>query len=439
MPPYLREAVQGSAAVPGFHRDHARGLGLLVCALLALSLTPAATAQARPTEGRPAQARPAKAAELTASVSLGDSYISGEAGRWRGNSDDDNGSRNGTDRAWTGSGYDPARVYGSSYANGCDRSDVSEIHSAPTISQVQVNLACSGATTANIFRASHGGQSFKGEAPQADQLAAVATRYRVRLIALSIGGNDLGFSDVITACVEDYVIYDSYCHTREQAAVDAKMAAAMAGVTKSIDEIRAVMTAAHYAPSDYRIVLQSYPSPIPRGRENRYPERGVSRTDTGGCPFWNVDSDWARDSLIPQISNRLAAVAAARGVQFLDLRDALQGREVCSTATRQATGTEPPSAVTSEWARFLDFVYRQGTTQESFHPDYYAQLALGRCLTLLAARTTGNWYCRNTPGRDASGMVLVARTGSPVRVPAAVPDQRPAPLRPRLGLGLGLG
>jgi len=420
--------------VLGIHRHRPRGIGLLVCA--ALALAPVAAVQARAATAVPAAAT-AGAVPATAVVSMGDSYISGEAGRWKGNSDDSGGSRDGTDRAWTGSGYDPALVYGSTYANGCDRSDVAEVRSAPTVAQAQINLACSGATTANIFRASQGGKSFKGEAPQADQLAVVAAHYQVKLIALSIGGNDLGFGDVITACVEDYVAYDSYCYATQQKAIDARMAAAMAGVAKSIDEIRAVMAADRYSARDYRIVLQSYPSPIPRGNENRYPERGISRIETGGCPFWDADSDWARDSLVPQISNRLAAVAAARGVQFLDLRDVLQGREVCSTATRQATGTEGPSAVTSEWSRFLDYYYLQGTTQESFHPNYYAQLGLGRCLTLIAARATGNWACHNTPGRDASGMVLLSRTSAvPCPVPVAV---GPVPPRSRLLLPKALG
>ena len=411
----------------GIHYRRRSRTGLLVCAALAASLAPTAV------QARAVTASPPAAVPPTAAVSMGDSFISGEAGRWKGNSDDANGGRDGTDRAWTGSGYAPVRVYGSSYADGCDRSDVAEVRSSPTVARTQINLACSGATTADIFRAGHGGRSFKGEAPQADQLAAVAAHYRVRLIALSVSGNDIGFSDVITGCVEDYIVFDSYCHAKEQRAVDAKLPAAMAGVGKAVDEIRAVMAADHYSPGDYRIVLQSYPSPIPRGRENRYPQSGVSRLDTGGCPFWDADSDWARDRLVPQLSDSLAAVAASRHVQFLDLRDLLQGREVCSTATRQATAAEGPSAVTAEWSRFLDYFYLQGATQESFHTDYYAQLALGRCLTLMAARPTGNWSCRNTPGRDASGVVLVSRTGSAALRPLAR-ESGPAPFRPRLTL-----
>ncbi|MFD0573751.1 GDSL-type esterase/lipase family protein [Kitasatospora gansuensis] len=358
-----------------------------------------------------ALATPAQAATgPTASVTLGDSYISGEAGRWKGNSVVTSGSRAGTDRAWNGSSYDPSRAYGTSYANGCDRSDSAEVRSATGIAQTQINLACSGAVSANVFRAANGGQSYKGELPQADQLAAVAAANDVKLITLSIGGNDLGFADVIETCVKDYLIWYSYCHDDQQEAVDSRMPAAMAGVGKSIDEIRAVMSTA-YSSSAYRIVLQSYPSPIPRGADMRYSESGWSRADTGGCPFWNGDADWARSSLVPQISDELAKVAKAKGVQFLDLRDMLAGREVCSKATKQATSTTAPSATTSEWARFVDAYLSasQGDTRESMHPNYYGQLALGRCLTLLWAKPTGDQSCRNTVYQDATGMYLTAR------------------------------
>jgi lysophospholipase L1-like esterase len=53
--------------------------------------------------------------------------------------------------------------------------------------------------TANIFRASQGGQSRNGEAPQADRLLTVAQQKNVKMVVLSIGGNDLGFSDIIIA------------------------------------------------------------------------------------------------------------------------------------------------------------------------------------------------------------------------------------------------
>ncbi|MEU5218189.1 GDSL-type esterase/lipase family protein [Streptomyces sp. NPDC020807] len=343
----------------------------------------------------------------SAVVAMGDSYISGEAGRWFGNSLTNSGSRNGTDRAWTGSGYDPSRVYGAT-AGGCHRSDTAEVRSAGALASSLVNLACSGATTKNVIRASQGGQAYRGEAPQADQLAAVAAANDVKLIALSIGGNDLGFADIITTCATDYIVWYSYCHDDQQALVDSRINGVMADVGRSIDEIRAVMTGAGYAASDYRIVLQSYPSPIPRAAENRYGESGWSRTNTGGCPFWDKDSDWARDSLVPQLANRLKGVAAAKGVQFMDLRDALQGREVCAKSSKQVSSTVPASATTSEWARWIDSQSTQGLVQESMHPNAYGQQALGRCLALVHAAPTGNHSCRNTAGAGASGMYLTA-------------------------------
>ncbi|MFE3993594.1 GDSL-type esterase/lipase family protein [Streptomyces goshikiensis] len=343
----------------------------------------------------------------TAVVSMGDSYISGEGGRWKGNSLTNSANRTGTDRAWvSGSSYDPAKVYGTT-AGGCHRSDSAEVKSAGAIADVAVNLACSGAVSQNVFRASNGGVSYKGEAPQADQLAAVAASDNVKVIALSIGGNDLGFADIITACALDFALWNSYCYDDQQAGVDQKIDGVMAGVGKSVDEIRAVMRGAGYTDSSYRIVLQSYPSPIPRGAENRYTQSDWSRLNTGGCPFWNRDSDWARDSLVPQIANRIKAVAAAKGVQFLDLRDMLQGREVCAKASKLVSTSAPASAKTSEWARWIDSSETQGLIQESMHPNYFGQLAAGRCLALAVAQpATANVGCKNTAGSDQSGMYL---------------------------------
>ncbi|MGW0883190.1 GDSL-type esterase/lipase family protein [Streptomyces sp. NPDC002671] len=390
---------------PSLARAQARGrarfrrrilIALTAASLVGAGLAAAPSASASPGNGP------------TALVSMGDSYISGEAGRWRGNSLDNSGSRNGTDRAWTGSTYDPTLVYGDTAANGCHRSDSAEVNSATgTGVQASVNLACSGATTANVFRSVAGGQSYKGEAPQADRLATVAQSYDVKAIALSIGGNDLGFSDVIATCAKDYIVWYSYCYDDQQAVVDSKIDAAMADVGKSIDEIRTVMSAAGYGSGSYRIILQSYPSPIPRGAENRYSESGWSRVSTGGCPFWNKDSDWARDSLVPQIAGRLRQVATSKGVEFLDLSDMLQGREVCAKTSSLVTSTQAPSATGSEWARWIDSNETQGPVQESMHPNYYGQLAQGRCLTLAYAETPGgNHSCRNTPGAGTSGMYL---------------------------------
>ncbi|GAA3375132.1 GDSL-type esterase/lipase family protein [Streptomyces racemochromogenes] len=391
----FRKAGEGRAAPRRVRR--LAGAGMVLPLAAALLAGGAGTAVAGPGTGP------------TAVVSMGDSYISGEAGRWKGNSLTNSGSRNGTDRAWvSGSSYDPAKVYGTT-AGGCHRSDSAEVLSAGAVAETAVNLACSGAVSQNVFRASNGGVAYKGEAPQADQLAAVAASRDVKVIALSVGGNDLGFADIIKDCAYDFVLWGSYCYDDQQAGVDQKIDGVMANVGKSVDEIRAVMRQAGYADASYRIVLQSYPSPIPRGAENRYTQSDWSRLNTGGCPFWNRDSDWARDSLVPQIANRLKGVAAAKGVQFLDLRDMLQGREVCAKASKQVSSTVPASAKTGEWARWIDNNESQGLVQESMHPNYYGQLAVGRCLALAVAQPANSASsCKNTAGGDHTGMFLTA-------------------------------
>ena len=336
----------------------------------------------------------------TATVSLGDSYISGEAGRWKGNATTADPGRLGTDRAWRATAgdpagtTDPALVYGDTAANGCHRSDVNEIESAWLLTQKSINLACSGARTVNVLRASAGGVAFKGEAPQDDQLAAVARSNRVQLIVLSIGGNDLGFGDILSSCVAAYLYSTPPCSVAQQGGVEARLPQVAAAVGATVDDIRATMTAAGYRTGDYRLILQSYPIPTPAAGSNRYSGTAPDqRATVGGCPLLDVDSAWAHDSLAPAFSNAIAGVADSRGVQFLDLTDAFRGHELCAAAAEQSTGS--PRSATSEWIRFIDLA-GQGDSNESLHPSYFGQLALGQCLTL-ATLTRHDVACHGRP------------------------------------------
>jgi hypothetical protein len=203
-------------------------------------------------------AQASREARATAIVSLGDSFIAGNAGRWEGNSDTFTGSRDGTDRAWVSdSMYDVSRVYLEGSAGNCFRSDVAEVRSAQIPARERVNLACSGATTADI--SSPGGQ--------ADQLGELARRDRVRLVVLSVGGNDLGFAQAIENCAFAYGFGAGPCNASEQALVDSALPGAVAGVGAALDRIRAVLAAAGYARHRYRLVLPSYPSPVRRADE----------------------------------------------------------------------------------------------------------------------------------------------------------------------------
>jgi GDSL-like Lipase/Acylhydrolase family len=356
----------------------------------------------------------------TAIVTLGDSYISGEAGRWLGNSINPNGDHDGTDRACVraGSGcsrYDRSLVYvGASAFNGCHRSNVAEVLSASIAVAQKINLACSGGKNENIYRGSNGGKPFKGEPPQGDQLAAVARSRDVKLVVLSTGGNDLGFADIVASCVSRFIGLQGPCEPSEKPKLDEKFPGMRAGVAKAIDEVRAVMRSAGYRPWNYRIVIQSYPSVVPRASEVRYPEAGIARSAVGNCPFYDNDFNWARDSVVSRIADAIRGVAAAKRVQLMDLRHAFQGREMCAVTSRQADAGHPPSGVTSEWGRFVgpaSIAY--GDTNESFHPNAFGQRALGRCLTLVFARRTGSFACYNRLGQGPEAMRVQRTSASP--------------------------
>jgi len=369
---------------------------------VAVALLAAAVSPAQPSEAGPGTT-------TTAIVSLGDSFISGEAGRWQGNSLNMFGTRDGTDRAarctWgIFCSYDAARVYGSTASNGCHRSDVATIKSAGISVNEKINIACSGAQTKNIWRASQGGQSFKGEAPQADQLLTIAQQKNVKLVVLTILANDVGFADRVVNCASSWVLGLGDCNQAEQAALQSAMPSAQAGLRKAIDEVRAVMAQAGYSPSQWRFVIAGYSSPVPAAANVRY--SGSDRWWTGGCPFYDADFTWAKNTATPYIVDSMRSVAAEKGVQFLDVRNALNGHEVCHTSSSLVTSS--PNSITHEWVRWVNTGCCQGDAQESVHPNAFGQRAIGKCLTLIYAKTSGNWSCNNTPGQNYNAMTLVS-------------------------------
>jgi lysophospholipase L1-like esterase len=357
----------------------------------------------------PARARP------TAIVALGDSFISGEGGRWLGNGSEPLGTRSGTDRAAHACGalgceYDPARIYGDSEANGCHRSDVAPVESAPIAVEEKVNLACSGAKARDLWPAVEGGTGHFGEPPEADQLAAVARLDQVRMVVVTVGANDVGFGDLVAECALDWARSPAgepaTCHAGAEAAIQGALPRATGDVTAALRGVRRTLRAAGYERSDYRLVAMGYASPFPEGRWFRYPEDGWSRLSEGGCPVWNVDADWAADRATAELGGMLETAAAASGAEYLDLTHAFDGHQLCDRRS-QRVGPGGPSPLTAEWFRRLSFL--QGSTRESLHPNVYGQRVIGACLGRLWDRPHGDYACADTPGEWLAGIYLEAR------------------------------
>jgi lysophospholipase L1-like esterase len=354
----------------------------------------------------PAAARP------TAIVSMGDSFISGEGGRWLGNGSEPLGTRSGTDRAAYACGtfgceYDPARVYGPSEANDCHRSDVAPIVSAPIDVDEKVNLACSGAKARDLWPGDEGGATHFEEPPEADQLATVARRDDVRMVVVTVGANDVGFGELVAECAVDWARSpegeQATCHREAEAQIHGALPAATRGITAAFHGVRRVMRAAGYSRSDYRLVAMGYASPFPEGRRFRYPEDGWSRLTEGGCPVWNADADWAADRATVDLAGALRSAAAGSGAEYLDLVDAFDGHQLCDRRAERV-GPSGPSPLTAEWFRRLSFT--QGSTRESLHPNAYGQKVMGACLGLLFARPRGDYACADIPGKWLGGVHL---------------------------------
>jgi lysophospholipase L1-like esterase len=347
-------------------------------------------------------------------VALGDSFVSGEGGRWMGNGSEPFGTRSGTDRAaadcdgWGSCDYEPERVYGASERNGCHRSDVAPIASAPVAVDEKANLACSGAKAANLWPASMGGLPHFGEPPQGDALAVVAARDDVRMIVVTVGANDVGFGSLVGGCALDWARSSEddpvFCRESVQAELDAALPAMTRRVRRALAGVRATMAAAGYLRADYRLVVMGYASPLPPGRWIRYPEEGWSRLNLGGCPFWDADADWAATEATGSIDAALGSAAAASDAEYLDVRHAFDGHQLCDVRSRRV-GPEGPSPSSAEWVRRLAFV--QGSSRESLHPNAYGQRALGACIGFLYASPTGDYSCRLEPGHSyVDGMRL---------------------------------
>jgi hypothetical protein len=332
-------------------------------------------------------------------ASLGDSFISGEAGRWAGNTDE---SSSKTDALGSTAYYDNAGGTGESI-KGCHRSKSAEVYIGGGVSGE--NLACSGAKTSSFTE----GETFKpgidfynsgGKEGQALMLQHFAATHNVKLVALSIGGNNFNFAGIVQTCVEDFLestfFWDFYCS--EESSVTNNFTTANVNkvkgeITTAIKNVATAMTNAGYSSSQYTILVQNYPSPIPNGSEFRYTQSGYSRQTTGGCGFWNKDANYANATMLPTIDNTVLGAASAAGltnVKTMELSSAFNARRLCDKGVGLleeeglSTWKSAGAVDKSEWfnqIRTLEAIFGPYELQEDIHPNYWAQLGLRNCLT----------------------------------------------------------
>ena len=330
-------------------------------------------------------------------VALGDSAISGEAGRWAGNTNDSPSKVDalGSTAYWDSAGGEAIR--------GCHRSKAAEVHIGGGV--LSANLACSGARTST----NAGGTDFKpgidfysdasGRIGQALALQRYAATHNVRAVTLLIGANNYGFADIVETCVADWLTspswWPNYCNDDSDIRsrfTSTRIASETANVRGAMQRVRQAMVNAGYADSQWTLLVQTYSSPIPRGSGFRYPQSGWTRQSIGGCGVWNRDADWANDTVVTTLNNTLRNAAATSGLtnwKIVDMTNALVGRRLCENTVGLleergiASWTSPGAADKTEWVsqiRTVTAIFPPYQVQEDGHPSYWGQLALRSCL-----------------------------------------------------------
>jgi hypothetical protein len=359
-------------------------------------------------------------------VSVGDSAISGEAGRWAGNT---NGSPNNVDALGPTAYYDNASNTAETI-HGCHRSKASEIGIGGGV--LSANLACSGART--YTQAYSSGSDFKpgldfyddgaGHIGQAKALQQYAATHNVKLVVALIGANDYGFADIVQQCVLDWLTsptwWKNFCN--DDSSMTSKFTASnVAAITTRVKNaylnLRTAMRNAGYADGSWTLLTQTYSSPLPRGSGIRYSESGFTRQTVGGCGTWNADANWANDTVVAKLNQTVRdarAASAMTNTALFEVQNALVGHRLCENTDGLleeqglASWRSPGAADRSEWVsqiRTTTTLFGPYQLQEDAHPSYWGQLALRNCVRRAynGGAPRGGTCSRTTTGLNAQG------------------------------------
>lgn len=277
-------------------------------------------------------------------MSVGDSYISGEAGRWAGNT---NGPFANVDALGPTAYFDNAGRTAERIPL-CHRSWAAEDYfGAGTI--YGQTLACSGAKTSTFtnkdgdFKPGLDFYSNGTQKGQALMLRDFARGHTIKLVPLSIGGNNFNFGDIVGSCVATFLKgYSAYCKDDPKVLANfsaANIATQTAKMKQGILNIRKAMHDAGKADNTYTIVVQNYEAAIPTGSGFRY-DQSSSRQWTGGCGIYNVDADWANATALPTINRAVQNAAMQTGLSNIKVMDLSLACLRRSSALRQ--GRRPP-------------------------------------------------------------------------------------------------
>src|SRR6516162_1098407 len=187
------------------------------------------------------------------------------------------------------------------------------------------DVSCQGATTANMTRP----QSVPlGTNPPQDNALSASTT----LVTLQIGGNNIGFSDIIIHCTTLSVTdpFGSPCKSHYTSGGTDKL---RAKINAAAAKVAADLQGIHADAPNARVFLIGYPVILPNSGDGCWPLVPIA---FGDVPYLR--------GVEKTLNSMLASVAAANNATFVDTYTASIGHDVCrAPGTKWVEGLIPTS------------------------------------------------------------------------------------------------
>lgn len=256
------------------------------------------------------------------------------------------------------------------------------------------SVACSGATTSDINGNPHAYQGqntpprtrqdlidlqlldpiLTGYSPGYILQSDFVQKYNPNIITLSIGGNDIGFEDIVTRCVTPAVIHTTCYSTKED----------------QQELINRIESQKNKLQNTYH----SISSPTRRVYVIGYPQIVVSGGNCANNVHLNAQEIKLFIDLTDTLNNVVQQAAAAAGVQYVDVSDAFAGHRMCETKSSDIA-VNGLTAGNDKGAGPIKFI-----GAESYHPNVLGHELLKRAI--LNKTNNLKTYVKSAPPAQAA-------------------------------------
>lgn len=195
---------------------------------------------------------------------------------------------------------------------GCGRSDSNYPHLVAEALDVEEfsDASCAGATTESMTEPQD--IAFGANAPQFKRLESDTD-----LVTLGIGGNDIGFADIVLTCakLDFYRPHGNACEEHYTSGGEDEL---VQRIEETASEVGAVLEGIQERSPRARVLVIGYPDILPEHTRGCWPE----------VPFSSGDVPYLR-SIEKKLNDMLAEQAAAGGATYVDTYASSIGHDVC--------------------------------------------------------------------------------------------------------------